>query len=453
MDSSLSYTVFPAAIAIPTLSVFTIILGVPPFVWHLKNRNLAACSLIFWVLLMNLFNLINAIIWASDDTTRWWDGNVLCDIEVKLMLAGTVGTAGSLACIMRNLANVLNTDRQVLIPSRAQRRRQLALGILFCYGCPIYRIAIHYVVQPNRYYIFAIAGCTPSVDNSWPSIVLIFIWPPVLCLVATYYSVLVIIRLHKYRRQFSQILSGSSTSLNKSRFLRLFIISVVLTVIFLPVQLYLFSVNMSFPRLPYSWDLVHGPQWWNIVMVPTGGVVEFDRWIWIASGFLLFIFFGLGKDALDMYRRALVSLGIAKVFPSLTQQANTQTLYGNRTEGSFSSRAKLVFKKKHSMTESSPSRTDSISTEVVTPSPSNPKKTFIAMAQLSSADHSVKSYCKSEKALPSPPTSSKPVHRFATAHYRSASTQTDEASGLDFTADEEAQARGTFAEVWVGRKR
>ena len=186
MDSYLNRP-SPGAIAVPLLSLITLILNVPPFVWHIKNRNLAASALVFWIILCNLFNFINALLWRTDNSASWWNGAVLCDIEVKLITASTVGIVGSLACVMRNLAIVLDTRNTVLVPSRAQRQRRIVFDSFFCIALPIYMMLIHYVVQPSRYYIYSISGCTPSFDNSWPSIVLCFIWPPLICLIDAYY--------------------------------------------------------------------------------------------------------------------------------------------------------------------------------------------------------------------------------------------------------------------------
>lgn len=127
--------------------------------------------------------------------------------------------------------------------------------------------------------------------------------------------------------------------------MRLFIMSLTLIVILSPVQFYVFYRNLAVSRIPYSWDTIHGAEWWQIIMVPTGGVVEFDRWIRIACGFLVFFFFGLGKDAMKMYRAWLLRLGFGRIFPSLKRQRETPMTVastGNRF-GSFSSRAKLVF--------------------------------------------------------------------------------------------------------------
>ena len=187
MDES-TFPVTPNAVAVPILAMVTLIIDVPPFVWHIKNRNLAASSLVFWVIIDNLMNFMNPLIWPTDNIQHWWHGQIFCDIEIKIMMAANFGVVGSMACIMRNLAKALDTEHTVLSPSRAQSRRQIIVDCLFCFGGPVYVMLVHYIVQPNRYYIFAISGCTSSFDNSWPKLALVFIWPPIICLIDAYYS-------------------------------------------------------------------------------------------------------------------------------------------------------------------------------------------------------------------------------------------------------------------------
>jgi pheromone a factor receptor len=45
--------------------------------------------------------------------------------------------------------------------------------------------------------------------------------------------------------------------------------------------------------------------------------VLYDRWANLACGFLVFLFFGLGRDAKNMYREWLVKMGLARLFPVL----------------------------------------------------------------------------------------------------------------------------------------
>lgn len=198
-------------------------------------------------------------------------------------------------------------------------------------------------------------------------------------------------------------------NLNPSRFKRLFLISFTLIVVIFPVQFYIFYINLSFPRIPYSWNLIHGKEWWNIILIPTGGVVAFDRWVRLACGFLVFLFFGLGKDAVNMYSTWLCKLGLGKVFPDLERRdsnasSETSSSSGSRSWGSIlSSRARLVFKKNHRDNQNTTSSNGSVTTEVITPSPSDPKKQFFPLSS-SNSERSSSQTARSEKPLPELPT-------------------------------------------------
>lgn len=183
-----SLSVYPTAVVVAVLSGVAVLLDIGPFIWHFKNRNLAAGSLVFWIIILNLTNFINAIIWPNDNVSTWWLGYGLCDIEVKLFVGTWVALTGALACIMRNLARVMDTANTVLVPSKAQQLRQRVIEIALIFAAPVLLMLFHYIVQSNRYYLWAIAGCNPGFDNSWVSIVLIFIWPPIFSLIDTYYA-------------------------------------------------------------------------------------------------------------------------------------------------------------------------------------------------------------------------------------------------------------------------
>ena len=154
--------------------------------------------------------------------------------------------------------------------------------------------------------------------------------------------------MRKYRKEFAAILQCSNSGLNKSRFLRLFFMCLVLTTLGVPVQFFILYKNCMNPMIPYSWSRIHGPAWWDIILIPTNGSVTFDRWVQLAVGLTIFVFFGLGHDAMKMYRRCLVKLGFGKVFPSLlapTHPSDRRPSILSET-GSFSSRAYSFVKTK-----------------------------------------------------------------------------------------------------------
>ncbi|KAL2861112.1 pheromone receptor [Aspergillus lucknowensis] len=300
------------AVAMQTLSVISILISFPPLALHWKNRNFPATSLICWCQVLTIFNIANAFIWPTDDIQNWWDGAGLCDIEVKILIGSYVAVPGTLLCIFRSLAYVLDTRRATLVPTKRQRWQNRIVELLFCALIPLVAAILHLIYQGNRYFIFAISGCVTSVDQSWVSLALGYIWPLVVCFIATYYCGLTLYRVQRYRNQFSEIIRSANSGLSRSRFIRLFSLSFIMLLALIPIQTYMVyrTISLSLPWHPYSWSSLHEPTWSEIVMVPTNGEVYFDRWIPVAAGFMSFIFFGCGRDASRMYRSLLQWVGL-----------------------------------------------------------------------------------------------------------------------------------------------
>ena len=304
-----------SAILLPTLATVAFVLCLPILANHVKSRNFAASVLIVWIVLENMFNLINPILWPTNDFEGWWNGAGFCDVVSKLRLAAYIGFISALVCIYRQLAVILDTEQITLGLTRAQRRRNIAIETALCFGLPVYLMIAHYIVQSGRYYVFAITGCVPILDSSWPSTVLVVIWPTIIWIVATVYCSVIIRRLIKYRSQVSSILSTSQSRCNQSQFARLFAMATALIVIFLPVAIYLLLQNSLYQgqHHSYSWNRIH--EWKDqICFVPSSGLENFGRWIEVVTGFVVFVSLGLSRDGLLMYRRLSLKLGLDKMF-------------------------------------------------------------------------------------------------------------------------------------------
>lgn len=124
--------------------------------------------------------------------------------------------------------------------------------------------------------------------------------------------------------------------------------SITLIAVVLPIQLYLFSTALSMKFIPYDWEKIHGPGWsQRIILVPTYGNLLYDRWFHILMGFALFLFFGLGKDAVTMYRGWMTSIGLDGLFSSHSgAPPGVQSIGSSTTLGTFGSRARAIFSKK-----------------------------------------------------------------------------------------------------------
>ena len=150
--------------------------------------------------------------------------------------------------------------------------------------------------------------------------------------------------MHRYRRNFSEVLASSSSDLTTRRFLRLFFMAMTFIIILLPVQAFVLYKNSATQLIPYSWQKVHSQTAWDdIAFVPTQGIVAFDRWIQLVIGFAVFFFFGLGVDAIEMYRQCFSKISLCNVFWGAVANPSNRDLSrsnGSR-ESSVSSNARL----------------------------------------------------------------------------------------------------------------
>lgn len=314
--------------ALITFSLLAILVNVPALYLHLKSHHDAIACLIGWILLLNLLSVINGSIWNNNDTSTWWLGYGLCDIEAKILVASNTGVPGLVAYILRQLANVVDQRRITLVPSKQQKRIDMAFMLVFCWGFPIFQMAVHYVVQPYRYAIQAYSGCGIVVYPSILGELLMFIWLPILCLIDCYYAgkcpfltphhhhlgphhpitnpsfpiVLTIKRIHTNRRQLASLFAHSNTT--SSRYMRRVTMIMLITLGLLPVELALFVAdNANWVRQPYSWSAVH--ENWDVIpllQTSTTDAYFVVQWFKPFAGFVVFVCLGLGEDARAMYK-------------------------------------------------------------------------------------------------------------------------------------------------------
>ncbi|KAF2639015.1 STE3-domain-containing protein [Massarina eburnea CBS 473.64] len=307
--------IYASAVIVPVLAFPACFLCIPPMIWHFNQKNIAAGSLMLWLGFLNFFNAINPLIWPRDNISEWWKGDGLCDVQVRIQVGATVAITSCIVVIARRLSNVMDTRNITVAPSKSSRVSERVLEIVCCWVIPILIMIVYYVVQRARYFIFAISGCTAAFDASWPSIVLVWIWGPIAACIAFYYAGLLIWRLYRYRREFSRLITARNTS--KSRFIRLFCMSVIFVSVVTPYQIFLLVQLASTVTLKFQWSRVHGADWNSVIMVPTAGAVRYDRWGEIAFGYVLFVLFGTGTDANNSYKRMFTSIGLGRIFPSL----------------------------------------------------------------------------------------------------------------------------------------
>ncbi|KAK6585684.1 hypothetical protein PZA11_002411 [Diplocarpon coronariae] len=362
------------AIALPIFAVLALLITYLPLRSFYRVKNVAACSIIFVVNVVNLMTLINTLIWPSDDWTTWWLGYGVCDVEVLLRFPITLALVTSLCCLSKGLADALDTEHAVFNQTKAQRRRKVIADVLFCWAVPVMQMVLHYVVQAGRYMIAPVFGCTDQQDNSWPMLVIFSIWGPLFILLNVYYAGrlrpvpdpvacsrsltvvfflgLMLVRLRRHRQTISEALTSTGSGLPPRKFVKLVLISMSLIVIYLPVQAVFIWYATPTTLVPYSWARIHNPATWDpILFIHTEdqSSLQWNGWAGIAMALMMFLYFGFNDDAVDTYRKWLVYCGAGRIWPSLTMsreqrrgRAGGSAAGGSR--GSFTSHFDLVSK-------------------------------------------------------------------------------------------------------------
>ncbi|KZM21843.1 mating-type factor pheromone receptor [Ascochyta rabiei] len=310
--------IYLTAIIFSILAWFSWLLCIAPLVWHFSQRNVAAGSLVLWIILTNFSLGINPIIWPRDNVEEWWNGNVWCDINVRIQVGGQVGLAASMVMILRKLAKVMDTRNITVASSRSSKLREQLIEFAWCWCYPLVLILLYIPVQSVRYNVWGIEGCIAAYRPTWQSLVLSAMWVPITMTVAVYYAVLLFIRLFRYRREFSRLVMARNST--KSRFIRLFLICIIMTFIVVPYSaypFYYFCSQLASFKWDYEWERLNGDKKNIILKFPSEGKVHVDKWGQVVLGYVVFLIFGTGTDAYNTYKKMLLALGLGKVFPSL----------------------------------------------------------------------------------------------------------------------------------------
>jgi pheromone a factor receptor len=110
---------------------------------------------------------------------------------------------------------------------------------------------------------------------------------------------------------------------------RLYQMALSIIVPYVPLQMVFFVLNMKVTFLtlhPYDYYIIHfvpNPYPWSSIIMMPSYMLDFasmnQPWVPILTIIPIVLFFGMTKEAIDVYRKFLVRLGLAKCFPSLKE--------------------------------------------------------------------------------------------------------------------------------------
>ncbi|KAG6811095.1 hypothetical protein H0H92_008983 [Tricholoma furcatifolium] len=259
-----------------------------------------------WAGLANLNQAINATVW-NGNAINW--APVWCDISSHFFVGVSIGIPCASLCINRRLYQI-SAVRSVTI-TKAEKRRAVMIDLAIAIGIPMIYMALSYIVQGHRFNIYGDIGCFPAVYYTTLAVVLVSMPPILVGCVSAVYSVLSIRAFARSRSQFKELLSGSNSSLNSNRYIRLMLLAGIETALTVPVGISTIIQNAQFGIYPWlGWEDTHS-NFSQVIQIPSivwrqdGDVVrnlELNRFFTCLCALLFFAFFGFAEEARKHYR-------------------------------------------------------------------------------------------------------------------------------------------------------
>jgi pheromone a factor receptor len=305
-----------ADIPFTIFSAIGFLICIPPayFNWKIPSRPWATLIFIGWIFILNLLSFMDSIIWGGSNPDDWWDGQVYCDINSRIKSAFPIGVPGAAIGICRFLAQATDPDpSQTELKSNIRKRNMidLFLGVVL----PVVNMGFKYIVNPSRYYIVGVAGCTGITQPTWAAVPLYELWSPLLSLVAAIYAGISLSSLAnvgiflrhwwvRRKRLNDSWALGMRNGISQIEFRRL--VFTVLTVIFLyfPLSVLVLAQFVHLHMVPFSWEQIHGPMWW-IIVKEAAPTVHWASWIGPTLALTSFLFIGTTRNARRFYEHCV----------------------------------------------------------------------------------------------------------------------------------------------------
>ncbi|KAH9943674.1 putative fungal pheromone GPCR, STE3-type [Amylocystis lapponica] len=291
------------SVAMPFASFLAAVVVLVPLPWHWRARNIPTLSMICWLFVVNVINVVDTIVWARDAIVRLV---VWCNITTKIGVGANVALPAACFCLCMHLESVASGRRTRITAS--DKRRQTIVDLCICVGIPIIYMALHYIVQGHLFDIVEGFGCRAEDYVSIPEFFLMWLTPILFCIGTFIFSGFAFVHFYHRRASFAQHLAHTTSALTPARYLRLMAMSLVemfwaITII---------TINLSFEyraglRPWISWDNVHSDfsriGQFPLILLPASTLrwTSFLWWSTPISAYIFFIFFAFGQDALQEY--------------------------------------------------------------------------------------------------------------------------------------------------------
>ncbi|KAI3407021.1 STE3 [Candida oxycetoniae] len=289
---------------------------IPAFIWHGKCRNIAATLLIFWLMLIDLIGFVNTMIWSGADFDQVYSGKGWCDLTLKLEVGASIGKLCAITCISMNLYMILCAQKPIFMDSKSWKK--IVIDLAICLVFPIFIMCVNYIIQSRRFAILRYRGCSAIYSNTNATIGLYLIWPIIWSFIAFVFAALTLYKYIQKRKDVKDILMCTNSGLNIKRFARLLLFCVLVIFGMMPLAIFYFVDSVGTIREPFHWSQVHDDKLWGVIeYYDFGYITVADKLVNSMLSIIAFLLFGLGSDALQMYK---------SLFRKFSQNTVTETL-------------------------------------------------------------------------------------------------------------------------------
>lgn len=332
------------------LSMVALLALIPPFVWHLKTKNIPALTLLVWLFLFNLKTFVDATIWSKDivGLITGWDGKGWCDLMIYIDIGAYVAVPCCVCRIALQLTYIIKAEN--ILPD-VNDWRYIVKDLILVNFLPFLCMLMSYFIQINRYGLTTYNGCQPFLSTTWVALVLYTVWPFLASILGTILSLRLLFIFYKKRKDAKDILYCTDSGFTLSRFSRFILFCLLIILIMGPVSIYNFINTCQKLTGKYSYKKIHeNGSWWIIPKLFTSKPF-YSVWIYMAMAYSSFFIFGTSTDALNMYLTVLKKIGFKKIIENWEerkqekrqQQINdmfqAQFLSSNKTDSSLTSKA------------------------------------------------------------------------------------------------------------------
>ncbi|ETW79706.1 putative B mating type protein [Heterobasidion irregulare TC 32-1] len=192
------------------LSIFFLLL-ISPSQW--KSASVPNILTIAWLLVCNIIHAVNSSIWAGNVFVHV---PIWCDIATKVLLGVMIAVPGAFLCLCRRLERISSRDETRL---KGNKQHTRVFEAFLCLFLPVVYMALHVIVQDHRFDIVEDFGCQPATFMSLPALIIVWLPPLVISVVALLYCVSASINVAKSRYN-SWPLFPSAPEMSLSLFVR-----------------------------------------------------------------------------------------------------------------------------------------------------------------------------------------------------------------------------------------